>query len=49
MRFVEIIITAAVVIAAGYILYKNLGRKSKGKCDCCSTVNCPHCTDKKKS
>ncbi|MCI1967628.1 MAG: FeoB-associated Cys-rich membrane protein [Clostridium luticellarii] len=45
----EIIITALVVIAAVYILYKNLKKKSRGKCDCCSDVNCPHCTDKKKS
>lgn len=43
MLFVEIAITAAIVIAAGYVLYRNLKNKSKGGgCDCCSTVDCPY-------
>lgn len=49
MLFVQIAITAAIVIAAGYVLYRNLKNKSKGGgCDCCSTVDCPYRRIKKK-
>ncbi|MHC6179830.1 FeoB-associated Cys-rich membrane protein [Clostridium sp. JNZ X4-2] len=47
--FLEIAVTAVIVLAAGYILYRNLKGKSKGKCDCCSTTNCPYHNTKKKS
>ncbi|KAA8669808.1 FeoB-associated Cys-rich membrane protein [Clostridium sp. HV4-5-A1G] len=46
--FIEITITAVIVIVAGYLLYKNLKIKSRGKCDCCSTTNCPYHNIKKK-
>jgi hypothetical protein len=39
---VEIIITAVIVAAAGYLFYKNLKKSASGKCNCgsCST-SCP--------
>ncbi|WP_294387278.1 FeoB-associated Cys-rich membrane protein [uncultured Clostridium sp.] len=38
----EILITALLVIAAGYILFKNIKKSSKGGCNCsgCSS-KCP--------
>lgn len=39
---IQIIITAAIVGFAGYMLFKNLKNKAKGKCDCsCCTHKCP--------
>jgi ferrous iron transport protein B len=39
---VEIIITAVIVAAAGFIFYKNLKKSTKGECNCgsCSS-SCP--------
>ena len=39
---VEIIVTAVIVAAAGYIFYKNLKKSASGKCNCgsCSS-SCP--------
>ncbi|MEN8077159.1 FeoB-associated Cys-rich membrane protein [Clostridioides difficile] len=38
----EILITALLVIAAGYILFRNIKKSSKGNCNCgsCSS-QCP--------
>ncbi|MBD7911367.1 MULTISPECIES: FeoB-associated Cys-rich membrane protein [Clostridium] len=38
----EILITGAIVLIAGFIIYKNVKNSSKGKCNCgdCSK-NCP--------
>ena len=38
----EIFITALLLLAAGYILYKNIKKSSKGNCNCkgCSS-HCP--------
>jgi hypothetical protein len=30
----EILITGAIVIVAGFIIYKNVKNSSKGKCNC---------------
>jgi len=39
---VELIITAIIICAAGFIFYKNVKKSSKGECNCgsCST-SCP--------
>ncbi|MFB0918498.1 MAG: FeoB-associated Cys-rich membrane protein [Clostridiaceae bacterium] len=37
----EIIITAAIVVAAAYLLFKSVRGKAKGDCDCSScSANC---------
>ncbi|WP_207746518.1 FeoB-associated Cys-rich membrane protein [Clostridium sp. 1001271B_151109_B4] len=40
----EILITAILVIASGYIIFKNIKKSSKGNCNCgsCSS-NCSNC------
>lgn len=43
----EIIVTSLIVISAVYIFYKNIKKKSSGKCDCGSCSN--HCTHYKKN
>jgi len=39
---IEILITAALIGTAGYILYKKIKDKAAGKCDCSScSSHCP--------
>lgn len=43
----EILITIVIVASAGVLLYRNLKRKSQGKCDCGScNSKCPKYNDK---
>ena len=42
----ELILTSGIVILAIFILYKNIKRKSQGKCDCGSCSS--HCPQYKK-
>jgi len=43
--FVEILVTALIVIVAARILYKSIKRKAAGQCDC---ANCSgHCSQYK--
>ncbi|WP_370830553.1 FeoB-associated Cys-rich membrane protein [Clostridium sp.] len=42
----EIFITALLVIASGYILFKNIKKSSKGGCNCGSCSS--HCSKYKK-
>ena len=41
----EVIVTIIIASVAVYILYKNIKKKSSGKCDCGSCSN--HCVNKK--
>lgn len=45
----EIIVTALIITAAAYILYKNVKRVSSGKCSCGDCSNsCTGCKNKGK-
>ena len=46
MIIIEILVTAAIVIIALRILYKNIKKKASGQCDCSSCS--AHCLKYKK-
>ncbi|MCI9302565.1 MAG: FeoB-associated Cys-rich membrane protein [Clostridium sp.] len=44
--YLEIFITALLIMAAGYIVFKNIKKSSKGNCNCTSCSS--HCSKYKK-